>query len=325
MKKLLVILLIISGYLNAQNLALNWLNTFGGPGNDGGEMVFDNSNNIIIAGEFYNTVDFDPSAGIQQETAYGQYDIFFSKFDRSGNFLFSKRIGGMSYDNIKGVQVDAENNIYIIGQFHVTIDLDPSSNVYNLNPIGSNNQFVAKYDSLGQFIYGKQFYGNNGEVKMNDFKIMDNELIVTGVFHGTIDMDPSASNYSLTAVSYDGFFAKYDLNGNLLFVKVFPGLPTTSMTPSYILIDYNKDILIIGNYADSVDFNPSVDTFYLPNCQVSGNCFFAKYDSLGNFIFAKNIKSEGGFIHATTLDSSGNIYLGGQMVGYSPIQFNSAD
>ena len=57
-------------------------------------MALDSSGNILTAGYFAGSVDFDPGDGVANLTSAGGNDLFVSKLDSSGNYLWAKRMGG---------------------------------------------------------------------------------------------------------------------------------------------------------------------------------------------------------------------------------------
>ena len=54
--------------------------------------VIDNLGNVYTTGSFQGTVDFDPGTGTYELTSVGETDIFISKLDANGNFLWAKPI-----------------------------------------------------------------------------------------------------------------------------------------------------------------------------------------------------------------------------------------
>jgi hypothetical protein len=58
----------------------NWAKTWGGSGDDISGVTVDGSGNVYAAGGFVGLVDFDPGSGVDNHTAIGGSDAFFSKF-----------------------------------------------------------------------------------------------------------------------------------------------------------------------------------------------------------------------------------------------------
>ncbi len=89
-----------------------WAKAIGGTLNDyGNSVAVDASGNVYTTGTFQGTVDFDPGAGVFNLTSVGLFDIFISKVDNSGNFVWTKAMGEIT------------NNDYASGNF---IAIDPA-------------------------------------------------------------------------------------------------------------------------------------------------------------------------------------------------------
>ena len=110
---------------------------FAGPGDDKGDAVaVDSSGNVYTIGHFGDTVDFDPGSGTANLTSNGGSDVFVSKLDSSGNYVWAKSFGGPEQDQGYGVAVDSSSNVYITGSYRtdhgVTVDFDPGPGTANL-------------------------------------------------------------------------------------------------------------------------------------------------------------------------------------------------
>jgi hypothetical protein len=85
----------------------------------------DASGNVYTIGDFNGTSDFDPSStGSYTLASLGYSDVFISKVDGSGNFIWAKSIGGIDSDYGFSVSVDASGNVFATGQFDGTVDFD---------------------------------------------------------------------------------------------------------------------------------------------------------------------------------------------------------
>ena len=78
-----------------------WAKTWGGSGNEfNGGVAVDKSGSAYVTGSFPGTVDFDPGSGVDEHGSInGSYDVFLSKFDSAGNFLWAKTWGGIDDDD----------------------------------------------------------------------------------------------------------------------------------------------------------------------------------------------------------------------------------
>jgi len=94
--------------------------TWGGPEYDSAQSVaIDSSGNIVVAGQFTGTTDFDPGPGLESRTAADYGSVFTSKLSPSGQLLWV--LTTPSNDIWSGWSVDCciddDDNIYSIGVF----------------------------------------------------------------------------------------------------------------------------------------------------------------------------------------------------------------
>ena len=114
--------------VNAQSPDWLWAKAMGGTMVDYDRAItVDASGNVYTAGLFRVTVDFDPGAGVYNLTSAGSCDIFVSKSDSSGNFLWAKRMGGIDGDAAFSIAIDPAGSgaVYTTGSFMGITDFDP--------------------------------------------------------------------------------------------------------------------------------------------------------------------------------------------------------
>ncbi len=146
---------------------LLWAKSFSGTNFDNGKsLAIDSSNNVIVAGTFNGTVDFDPSSNVQNIICQGNTDIFVAKLDNSGNFLWAKNFGGLSADNVANIVVDSSNNIYATGQFTGSADFNIGGALAVLNASGDTDNtdaFILKLSPNGNFSWVKSIKGTKDQ------------------------------------------------------------------------------------------------------------------------------------------------------------------
>jgi hypothetical protein len=125
----------------------------------GSDIAIDPTGNIIITGSFQGSVDFDPGPGTQIHTSSGWSDVFFGKYDNSGNYIFVKQWEAFLTDNGVSIAADASGNIYLSGIFDETMDFDPGPGLQVLTSVRYQDYFFAKYDALGNYVYAKGIGG----------------------------------------------------------------------------------------------------------------------------------------------------------------------
>ena len=114
----------------------------------------DEQGNIYTTGEFYGTVDFDPGAGTGSVTSAGQGDIFISKLDSNGNFVWAKGMGGSSNDVGEGIVV-RNGDLFLTGSFSDTVDFDLGQGTTTLTSYAELDAFVSKMSLTPQIHYVK--------------------------------------------------------------------------------------------------------------------------------------------------------------------------
>ncbi|HQW03276.1 MAG TPA: SBBP repeat-containing protein, partial [Saprospiraceae bacterium] len=96
------------------------------------DMAVDTAGNILLAGQFSGTADFDPGAGNLNLTSAGGNDIFVVKLNDAGELVWASQFGNSGNDLARGVAIDSDNNILTTGRFASTVDFDPGIGVANL-------------------------------------------------------------------------------------------------------------------------------------------------------------------------------------------------
>ena len=193
MKTKLILLIYLSAtsiILNAQNISFVWAKQLGGSYHDiGYSVVADNSGNVYTTGQFQGTADFDPGTGIFNLVSAGDMDIFICKLNYSGNFIWAKRIGGISADRGTSIAVDAAGDVFITGYFHGTVDFNPGTWVYNLVSAGGRDIFICKISSSGNFIWAKQIGGSSDDRGLSVTTDLSGNVHASGIFWGTSGID----------------------------------------------------------------------------------------------------------------------------------------
>lgn len=304
---------------------LIWAKKIGGSGSDAALAVAIGSNgDVYVSGAFNGTVDFDPGPGTATLTtpSYG----YLLRFTSAGNFVWVKQLGGSG----KYVTLDKYDNIYTTGSFKDVSDFDPGPSVFNLNGGLFTSVYFCKLNAAGDFVWAKSV-GNiptdSNMIFCQALSVDNNEnLYAVGGFDVAVDFDPGPGSTTLTPRNFDAYFLKLDINGDFLWVKHLE--QTDTLIPygdgftivNSIALDTNNYIHLTGLYSGIVDFDPGagVNTFnsglVVPNSHYyHGSMYIAKYDSDGNYIWAKaingNYEVAGNDI---AVNQEGNIYTTGQ-------------
>lgn len=310
---LLVCILISNQLVKAQSPSFQWAKAMGGSSSDLGEsVVVDVSGNVYTTGSFATTTDFDPGVGTFTMTSAGGVDIFISKFDASGNFVWAKQLGGTGADKGFSITTDASGNVYTTGEFSGTGDFDPGVGISNLVSAGQTDVFISKLDPSGNFVWAKKI-GGSGLDFGKSIKVDGSNVYTTGGFNVIVDFDPSVGTFTMSSAgSSDIFISKLDVAGNFVWAKQLGG---SSGDEGLGLCIDASGVHITGTFQGTGDFDPNIGISNLSSSGVT-DIFITKIDLAGNFSWAKKIGSaltdEG---HSITVDASGNVYTTGRFSG----------
>jgi hypothetical protein len=183
----------------------------------------DSEGNIILAFDFRNTVDFNPTEEETLLTSDGNFtDVFIQKLDSLGNLLWVKQIGGPDYEALGGLHLDENNNIYMTGYYTGTVDFDPGTSTYELTAGNEWNigLYIAKYSPEGNLVWahpvnwlendGTYSYGYGNDITTD----MAGNVISVGKFGGKYNFNPNGIASVLSSAdseySFSGYVIKLD-------------------------------------------------------------------------------------------------------------------
>lgn len=295
-------------------------------GNGGENVAATPSGDVYVSGKFRGSGDFNPGSGVFTLTSTGTAeDMFISKFDINGNFIWVKQIAGFGGKACYSMSLDPLENIYITGTFYGTCDFDPGPAVFNLtanntNGSGSSDTYILKLDINGNFLFAKQVSVDYNDVGWGIAVDQTGTIFVTGEFSGIGDFDPGPGVFMLNAGSLsDGYVLKLDNLGNFVWAKQFEsvGVPNSSSRGFSIAVDNFGNIYTTGDFTGGVDFDPAAATYQLSTTSLE-DTYISKLDPTGNFIFALQLTSNN-FTQSASLfvDAQRNLTLTGRYMGTS--------
>jgi len=243
-----------------------WAKHLGGGQNQARAITTNVLGNIIIAGSFSGTTDFDPGAGLNNLTTAGADDIFILKLDAIGNFIWAKQAGGITADIPEAVALDPLENVYATGRFNLTSDFDPGPGTFNLTTVGNTDGitdvFVLKLAANGNFVWAKQM-GSPAVDLGNDIATdAAGNVYTTGIFQNIADFDPGAAIFNLTSKGgSDIFISKLTTDGNFVWAVSFGS--GSADRGDAIAADAAGSVYCTGNFLGQIDFDPGPETAIL--------------------------------------------------------------
>ncbi len=202
-----------------------------------------------------------------------------------------------------GITVDNFGNIYTIGGYQNIIKFNTTSLLND--GLLYDDLFIVKHNASGDLLWAKHAGSQSGDYG-TEIKFRDGFIYLTGSINesGIIDTIP------MTDVPGEGFFfAKFTLDGNVVWVKQFGG-DSTSIIPVDFGFSDSGSVAITGFYWNK--FSTPYATFY----SNGGTDFFLMLvDSFGNI---KWTHASGGFfddfLRGVCADQAGNIYAVGYFI-----------
>ncbi len=295
---------------------------FGNYGDEGRCIASGPSGNMYVAGEFFsNDISFDSHILTNNYvTPYfdrATTDIFLVKYADDGQVIWATSGGGVSLEFVRGITVDTEENVTIVGTFwspSITFDS------YTLTNTGNIDVFVVQFDSTGQVLWAENPIGTNEE---NAYSVASNALgcvYVAGSFRSdSIRFDDlilfCSSEY------FDTYVVEYDQAGNAIWAESGIGEDWDEATS--VAIDDWGNIYLAGHFgSDSIEFGPKT-----LQKSAAGNIdmFLVKYDSDQELLWAEqNSGVIWSWVYPEEIatDPAGNVFVSGAFIG-DGIQFPS--
>lgn len=339
------------GFVSKQNAHGDfiWVRQIGGRNADNATSIAVDplTGDLIVAGTFYDTVQINTVNGpvTLASNNVNSEAVFVCRLDTAGNFLWAKQLEGDSGSVFQpSLCLDAQANIYLVGNFYGTVDFDPGLGTLDITR--SNTfaaMFVCKLNSQGESIWVKAT-GDLGRGLFTDPPSItvdrEGNVYTTGNYgYDKIDFDPgpdTAFLYPSIGQLADIFVCKWSTTGNFVWVKGFNRTASDTIPPTFgfgnsgtaLSVDQSGNVFTSGYFYGKVDFNPGTnpnDTFVLHTApHVDGfNGYVAKLNAQGNFVWAFQLggsNPSGSSATTINVDQTGTIFCSG--MDYGTINFD---
>lgn len=219
-----------------------------------GNMTFNNTGSkLCVTGGFRSNVDFNPGAGtsfmdagVNVGTAiyclYLNPDLTFqSVFQLPSQTPFTNSVGLCA-------KFDAADNLFLGGRLEGTVDLAPDANTLMYTSVGNRDMFLVKINAAAELEYGNGAGGVDNEVVGSLDVNIFGDIIIGGVFGGTLNFSMNGGIFQMNAGG--GFGAGYVVK----YAPSFP-LPLNMLNLSAVPVS-NSEVLLSwqGNNNDQTAF-----------------------------------------------------------------------
>ncbi len=282
-----------------------WGTYYGGEGlNSINDLKIDSQNNLVITGNTPSTSNIS-TTGTYKPNISGDSDAFLVKFNDSGIRLWGTYFGGESSDSAYALDLDKDNNIYIVGGTSSKTNIAINSNFQTQLNDGyyTIDGFLAKFNFDGNLIWST-YVGGEDRDALETIVVKDNYLITGGYTNSFTNISTVGvfqENHSL--VTHDeGVVYKFSLNGQRIWATYYGGEYTDYV---YTVETDNDDNIYLGGMTGSKT-NMTTPGCFDSSGQTYGG-FFAKLDSNGQRIWGSYL---GDAIVYSIIFKNNSIYLG---------------
>jgi hypothetical protein len=290
-----------------------WAKQMGGTLTDGAYAIAtDAQGSVHTTGSFMGTGDYDPGAGVANLSANGTYhDLFVSKLDSNGNFVWAKSCGGANGVDVGlGITIDSSQHVCVTGYFEGTADFDMGPGAANHTSAGLRDIFVLKMDPAGAYVWAKT-HGGPGDDYSREIKAdATGALYVGGSFEGTISFNTT----TLSALgNEDCVLFKLTPGGMVDWAKGFGSVEMDKILD--LALDAGSNVYSTGYFGMTADFDPGPGVAWImPGSQHDG--FVSKMDRNGNYVWAGNVGTPvWDYCHGIGVSRFNDVYVTGLFQG----------
>jgi len=235
------------------------------------------------------------------ENVWGQKWLW---FEQANNY------NSLSSTTPLAITTDPIGNVIEVGQLQDSAIF--SSFIVNASLSGNNSQgaYIVKYSPSGNVLWAKAGKVDWAGEACASAVACDGSgnIYVTGYFFGSLSFDALTITTAVTNPPSESYFiAKFDPNGNILWLQGSNSYQSCSSYGSGVSVDPAGNVYLVGNFNDTVNFQGDELT-----STSDINSFIVKYNPNGNVKWAKYSLADGSlFYSACTCDPFANIYTTG--------------
>lgn len=270
---------------------------------------------ILATGQFYGTVDMDPSTATYPLTGMGC--AYYVHLSTAGTFVSAGNLGDGATGN--AIAVDAQGNIFLSSTLYGTADMDPGPGVANLTCLASRSLYVCKLDAAGNYQWAHAMGGEGLGVRGDMAVDAAGAVYTTAWFEGSSDFDPGPGTDVLISMGVgayqgDAFVHKLDAAGQHQWVAQLGG--PSAVSGAVIHVAPNGNIYTAGTYGGDVDMDPGPGTQLLTGPSTSSDSFISVLTPNGAFVDAFHLSgTELEYVRSMAVRPNGTPVLAGYFSG----------
>ncbi len=217
-------------------------------------LVLDPMGNPHVTGVFQGTPDFDPGIEVDARSSNGSGDVFIVKLTGDGDLAWARTLGGTLEDRHGAIAISPNGDVTVSGLFRGTVDLDPGPGTSEVTA-ENVDIFLLRLDSAGETRWVHAFGGEGDNRAFGVASDGAGNSYMTGYVGPTLDFDPGPDETVLMSASaVEAFTAKYDADGNLVWVAEFEGLAFES--GHAVAVQPDGGVVTTGRFTHTIDLDP---------------------------------------------------------------------
>jgi|GEM_PF-1596543 len=294
-------------------------------------IAVDSQGNSYVGGGFVSQIKFkdanDNTVATLTDSGTGlNFEPFIAKYDANGTLLWARGGNtnspqsdvflGVGINGILDIAVDSSGNPFISGTASGTNFLGTPISV-----IGGSDALVARLDpATGNPVWVSVVGSTANDDAFSLAVDSASNVYVAGGLEGTTTFPTAPASTTLENQSgADSFIAKYDQNGQLLWVEQITS--DEDITGFNIAVAATGHLYLSGVFSGSARFDSSA--IQVTSELLFGTGYLAKYDTDGQIEWLLIVGAAGDLfsqINRVALDSSGNPYISGIYVGQITVE-----
>jgi hypothetical protein len=253
------------------------------------------NNSIICTGSFKDEeIDFNPGDSTHLITGLNKTsNSFLLCLSNDGDFKWVSHYGDIIGScEIEALTIDKEDNLYIFSEYEGTVNFNKKGASFELTPQKYKDAVVVKVDSVGSFIWAKDFRSNAALTSWSITSDQECNVLVSGWFGTQTDFDPgSGTNYLSPDGTSSSYIVELSKDGDFNWVeRIGCNTGYHHTTIQYMHVKSFNKVFIAGEFYDSIDTDLSVNENMLYSYGLT-DAFFAEYEKKETVTGFSDLKS----------------------------------
>ncbi|MGH7582084.1 MAG: hypothetical protein ACREL5_02525 [Gemmatimonadales bacterium] len=266
----------------------DWAVSVGNTGDDEArDLAIDAAGDVLVAGSFTGTVDFDPGPATANLISRGGTDGFVARYGPDGSFIAVTQFGGTGDDAGTALSLQSNGDVVVGGTFSGIATFGSPLAPLLLTSEGGLDFFVAQLSNDLSLEWAARGGGAGNDLVSSGGVIAGSDGMdyVTGTFSGTATLGPGAGGQAIISKGdVDVFLTSYTAAGAWSgFQRTFGGTGTESV--SAFAQDGAGNFYLGGSFQGSVDFDPGGSAHVVNALATSGatDAYLLSLNATGDF------------------------------------------